>query len=86
MTTGKPTAPSRDVYTVTPHSDGWAVEHNGVFTDLSSSKDEARAAAHKHARAAHDAGRPAQVTVSDESGFFLGGRAARGDPDSAPTS
>ena len=75
MTTAKSTAPSRDVYTVTPCAGGWAVEHNGVFSDHCASKDEARAAAHKHARAAHDAGRPSQVTVADESGFFREGRA-----------
>ncbi len=77
MIAGKATAPGRDIYTVTRYQGGWAVEHNGVFSDLSASKDEARAAAHKHARASHDAGRACQVTVSDETGFFLDGRASR---------
>lgn len=85
MTTTKPTVPDRDVYTVTPHGVGWAVEHNGVFSDLSSSKDEARAAAHKQARAAHDAGRLAQVTVADETGFFLNGRAPRREDAADPS-
>jgi len=67
----------REVYTVTRHLDGWAVEHDGVYTDISSSKDEAKAAAHKNARAAHDAGRLCQVTVSDETGFFLAGRGSK---------
>ncbi len=77
MTVVRSAAQTRDVYTVTPHRDGWAVEHNGEFSDLSSSKDEAKAAAHKHARAAHDAGHPCQVTISDETGFFLAGRDLR---------
>ena len=77
MSMGRTESEARDVYTVTPYLDGWAVEHNGEFTDLSLSKDEARAAAHKLARAAHDAGRPCQVTISDETGFFLGARGVR---------
>jgi hypothetical protein len=70
MSAGKPALIQRDIFTIARHLDGWAVEHNGEFTDPSSSKDEVRAAAHKHARASHDAGRPAQVTVGDETGFF----------------
>jgi hypothetical protein len=77
MIAGKAVPQARDVYTVTRHLSGWAVEHNGVFTDISDSKDEARAAAHKHARASHDAGHPCQVTVADETGFFLAGRGGR---------
>ena len=77
MIAARTAAQSRDVYTVTPHLKGWAVEHNGVLTDMSATKDEASAAAHKHARASHDAGRPCQVTVADETGFFLDGRVGR---------
>jgi hypothetical protein len=77
MIVGKVASQAREVYTVTRHMDGWAVEHNGAYSDASHSKDEARAAAHKHARAAHDAGRPCQVTVSDETGFFLPERGGR---------
>jgi hypothetical protein len=62
----------RDIFTIARHGDGWAVEHNGEFLDASRNKDEVRAAAHKRARASHDAGRPSQVTVSDEPGFFAG--------------
>jgi hypothetical protein len=77
MIAGKVASQTRDIYTITRHHDGWAVEHNGVLSDFSSSKDEAKAAAHKHARAAHDAGRPSQVTVADETGFFLNERSIR---------
>jgi len=77
MIAGKVAAQTRDVYTVTRHHDGWAVEHNGVLSDFSSSKDEAKAAAHKHARASHDAGHPCQVTIADETGFFLSDRNVR---------
>ena len=77
MSSGKTASEDRDVYTVTPHDGGWAVEHNGEFSDHSPTKDEARAAAHKRARAAHDAGRPVQVTISEETGFFLGARGVR---------
>jgi hypothetical protein len=77
MIAGKVASQTRDIYTITRHHDGWAVEHNGVLSDFSSSKDEAKAAAHKHARAAHDAGHPSQVTVADETGFFLNERSIR---------
>jgi hypothetical protein len=70
MIAGRAAFQDREIFTVTRHLDGWAVEHNGDFSDASTSKEEVRAAAHKHARAAHDAGRPCQVTVSDETGFF----------------
>ena len=77
MIAGKAAAKEREIFTVARHPSGWAVEHNGEISDISISKDEARAAAHKLARAANDAGRACQVTVSDETGFFnplAGGR------------
>jgi hypothetical protein len=77
MIVGKVASQTREIFTVTRHLDGWAVEHNGTYSDASLSKDEVSAAAHKHARASHDAGRAAQVTVSDETGFFLAGRGGR---------
>jgi len=64
----------RDIFTIAPHEGGWAVVHNGEFHDASADKDEVRAAAHRRARASHDAGRPCQVTVQGESGFFPGSR------------
>ena len=63
----------REVFTVAPYKDGWAVEHNGEFTAAATSKEEARAAAHRAARASHDAGKPCQVTVRGESGYFGAG-------------
>ncbi len=77
MIVGKAAHHDREVFTVVRHLDGWAVEHNGEISEISNSKDEVRAAAHRQARASHDAGRAAQVTVSDEAGFFnplAGGR------------
>ena len=70
----KATLHDREIFTIAPYLGGWAVEHDGQFHDASPNKDEVRAAAHKRARAAQDAGRPCQVVVSGESGFFAGAR------------
>lgn len=59
----------RATFTVAPHMGGWAVEHDGEFVACAS-KEEAKAAANKGARAAQDSGRPCQVRVSGELGFF----------------
>jgi hypothetical protein len=77
MIAGRAAFQDRDIFTVTRHLGGWAVEHNGDVLDATSTKEEARAAAHKRARAAHDAGRACQVTVSDETGFFHPGQGGR---------
>ncbi|HKT54627.1 MAG TPA: hypothetical protein VJP88_09255 [Caulobacteraceae bacterium] len=77
MVAGRSALQERDIFTVTRHGDGWAVEHNGLIAEAVSSKDEAHASAHKLARAAHDAGRPAQVTVAGEIGFFQPGVTGR---------
>ncbi|MFI4975131.1 MAG: DUF2188 domain-containing protein [Caulobacterales bacterium] len=66
--------PTREVYTVTTHQGGWAVEHEGALLDASTSKEEVMASASRRARAANQAGRPAQVSVRGEAGFFGGGR------------
>jgi hypothetical protein len=60
----------RAIFTVAKHEGGWAVEHAGEFFDHTIDKEEAKAAANKRARAAQDAGRPCQVRVSGEHGFF----------------
>ena len=60
----------RATFTVGPYLGGWAVEHDGEFSSPFSSQEEARADANKRARAAQDAGRPCQVRVSGELGFF----------------
>ncbi len=64
-------APDRAVFTVLRHEGGWAVEHDGEFTDMSVDKEVAKAAANKRARAAQDAGQPCLVRVSGEHGFAV---------------
>lgn len=63
-------APERAIFTVARNDGRWAVEHDGVFSDHTDNKEEAKAAANKAARAMQDAGRPCQVRVSGEHGFF----------------
>ena len=63
-------APQRAVFTVVRHSDGWAVEHDGEVSDVTSDKEVAKAAANKRARAAQDAGQPCLVRVFGELGYF----------------
>ncbi|HEY9218440.1 MAG TPA: hypothetical protein VIO94_10355 [Phenylobacterium sp.] len=58
--------PERATFTVSPHQGGWAVEHDGLFTDHSVYKEIAKAAANKRARASQDAGRPCKVRVWGE--------------------
>ncbi len=65
----KPSLP-RAVFTVAPHEGGWAVEHDGAFFDESPRRDEVLASANRRARAAIDSGRPVQVTIRGEAGFF----------------
>ncbi len=60
----------RAIFTVARHDDKWAVEHEGQYFDHSIDKEEAKAAANRRARAAQDAGRPCQVRVTGEHGFF----------------
>ncbi|MBS0298055.1 MAG: DUF2188 domain-containing protein [Proteobacteria bacterium] len=67
---------TRAVFTVTPHADGWGVEHEGELLDPCRTMEEARAAATRRARACQDLGRPCQINVSGERGFF----AARARP------
>ncbi len=62
--------PQREIFTVARHEGRWAVEHEGVFSDHSIDKEEAKAAANKRARVLMDAGRPCLVRVSGEHGFF----------------
>lgn len=60
----------RLTFTVSRHDGRWAVEHDGEYSDHSSDKEVAKAAANKRARASQDAGRPCQVLVHGENGFF----------------
>ena len=60
----------RAVLTVVRHDGSWAVEWEGQFFGQSSDKDVAKAAANKRAREFQDAGRPCQVCVTGELGFW----------------
>ncbi len=63
-------APARMIFTVAQHAGGWAVEHDGVYTDQSMSRDEVMASASRRARAANGAGQLTQVVVQGEAGYF----------------
>ena len=67
-------SPPRTIFAVMPHQGGWAVEHEGAFTDQATSKDEVMASASRRARAANAKGELTQVVVHGESGFFVGAR------------
>jgi hypothetical protein len=60
----------RTVFTVARHDGGWAVEKDGEFFDQTTDKEEAKASAHKRARAAQATGELCQVRISGEHGFF----------------
>lgn len=62
--------PARTVITVARMDGGWAVQMDGACSDVTKSLDEAKASAHKAARAAQDAGRPCQVRVQGDTGFL----------------
>jgi hypothetical protein len=63
-------SPDRMVFTVTRHNGRWAVEHEGEYFGHAIDKEEAKATANKRARQAQDGGRPCQVRVSGENGFY----------------
>jgi len=60
----------RETLTVARHDGWWAVEHQGEFFGHTPHREEAKAAANKRARALQDAGRPCQVRVAGELGYF----------------
>jgi hypothetical protein len=64
--------PDRTTFTVARHNGGWAVECDGSYHDQTPDKEVAKAAAHKRARAACDAGQACIVRVSGEHGFYAG--------------
>jgi hypothetical protein len=64
-----------DIFAVCRHLDGWAVRHDGAYSNLSASREEAMASANRLARATTTLGRPSRVTVSDEPGFLTVPRA-----------
>ena len=59
----------RDVFTVTPRHEGWAVEHEGEYFDQGGDRQEVLASAARRARASHEAGRPAQICIAGEGRF-----------------
>jgi hypothetical protein len=67
-------SPPRLIFTVTPHDGGWAVEHEGAFSDQSGSRDEVMASASRRAREVSAAGGLTQVVVKGEPRFFTGAR------------
>jgi len=58
------------IFTACRHLGGWAVRHEGCYSDLSASREEAMASANRLARATVSLGRPSRVTVSDEAGYL----------------
>ena len=60
----------RAVLTVLSHAGAWAVECEGEHFGHSPDKDVAMASAHKRARQILDGGRPCQVRVFGETGFY----------------
>jgi Uncharacterized protein conserved in bacteria (DUF2188) len=62
--------PERAVLTVTRNQGGWWVEHEGATFGHSPDKEIAKAAANRHAREMQDKGRPCQVRVHGEHGFY----------------
>ena len=60
----------RSILSVVRHDGGWAVELDRDHFGYSSDKEVAKAAANKQARQMQDEGRPCQVRVSGEHGFF----------------
>ena len=56
--------------TVRRHDGDWAVEHDGEHFGHSPDKEIAKAWANKRARQLSDSGRPCQVRVFGEHGFF----------------
>ena len=60
----------RAVLTVRLHDGLWVVELDGEVFGQSFDKEVSKAAANKRARQVQDGGRPCQVRVSGEHGFF----------------
>ena len=58
------------IFRVLQHDGAWSVEHEGQMTHRSNDKAVAIASASKLARAAATSGRPAQVRVDGEAGYF----------------
>jgi hypothetical protein len=60
----------RAVLTVLRHEGAWAVELDGELFGQSRDREVSKAAANRRAREMQDAGRPCQVRVAGETGFY----------------
>ncbi len=58
------------IFRVVQHDGAWSVEHQGHYSSRSPDKAVAVASATKLARAAITVGRPAQVRIEGETGYF----------------
>ena len=58
------------IFRVVQQDGGWSVEHEGQFSSRSPDKAVAVASATKLARAALTVGRPVQVRIEGETGYF----------------
>ena len=58
------------IFRIVQHDGAWSVEHEGRLSNRSHDKAEVVASATKLARAAVGAGRPAQVRIDGEQGYF----------------
>ena len=64
------TTTDRTILTVARHDNGWSVELDGVHFGQSIDKEVAKAAATRRARDLQDGGRPCQIRISGEHGFW----------------
>ncbi len=58
------------IFRIVQHDGAWSVEHDGHYSNHSPDKDAVIAAASRIARAATGNGRPAQVRIDGETGYF----------------
>ena len=73
----------RAVLTVKQSDGSWAVELDGEVFGRSHDKEVCKASANKRARQILDSGRPCQVRIDGEAGFFDAGRGAGTRPHRA---
>jgi hypothetical protein len=66
--------PPRSIYAVMQHGEGWAVEHDGEFSDSCRTREEAQVCALRSARAASATGVLTQVVIQGEFGYFAANR------------
>lgn len=62
--------PAPLIFRVVHQDEAWSVEHDGRLSNRSTDKAVAIASATKLARAAANDGRPVQVRVEGETGYF----------------